>query len=165
MVPRKAPRTHRCGPWGSAKAGGLQVIISRYDIPQLIFGPAIAAIRIGVVPFHQHLEPGLDIGPFGVGLKAEHVQRPTLRIENLASLRCRTRMTIAAGCCFAKQTERVLGRPAGSATVTGPRALAAEGAQFPGRAMAGDRILLVFGDSVLAHAGEEIVGVVVFAHV
>src|SRR6202047_220560 len=37
-------------------------------------------------------------------------------------------------------------------------------AHFPGRAMTGDRILLVFGDRIVAHPGEEIVRVVVLAH-
>src|SRR5438105_580531 len=43
--------------------------------------------------------------------------------------------------------------------------LAAIHAHLPGRAMADGRVLLVAGDVVRAHAGEEIVGVVVLAHV
>src|SRR6202035_964397 len=46
-----------------------------------------------------------------------------------------------------------------------PGRLAAVHAHFPGRAMTGDRVLLVFEDRVVAHAGEEIVRVVVLAHV
>src|SRR5262249_5562966 len=42
--------------------------------------------------------------------------------------------------------------------------LAAVHAHFPGGAMAGDRFLLIARDRILAHSGEEIVGLVVFAH-
>ncbi len=38
-------------------------------------------------------------------------------------------------------------------------------AHFPGRAMAGDGLLLISRDRIVAHAGEEIVRLVVFAHV
>src|SRR5580658_9917401 len=68
----------------SAKARGLQVIVSRNDLPQLVLGTTIPAIGVGMMSFHQYLELGLDIGPLGVGLKSEHLQRPPLRIENLA---------------------------------------------------------------------------------
>src|SRR5207245_3304920 len=36
---------------------------------------------------------------------------------------------------------------------------------LPGRTMAGDRLLLVFCDRILAHPGEEIVRVIILAHV
>ena len=44
-------------------------------------------------------------------------------------------------------------------------AFAADRTHFPGRTVAGDRVLLIFRDRVVAHAGEEIVRIVVFAHV
>src|SRR4051812_21640193 len=42
---------------------------------------------------------------------------------------------------------------------------AAVHAHLPGRAVAGERVLLILGDVVGAHPGEEIVRMVVFAHV
>src|SRR5262245_43670863 len=61
---------------------------------------------------------------------------------------------------FAEHTERILRAVSG---VRARRAIA--GPHLPGRAMAGDRILLVLRHGVVAHAGEEIVVVVVLAHV
>ena len=39
------------------------------------------------------------------------------------------------------------------------------GAHLPGRAMSSDGVLLILGDVIVGHAGEEIVRVVVLAHV
>ena len=82
VAERGAPRKP---PWGSAKAGGLQVIIGRNDLPQPVEA-AIPAIGIRVMPLHQHLEPHLNVGPLGVGFKAEHVERAPLRIDEILRL-------------------------------------------------------------------------------
>src|SRR5579872_1782196 len=69
-----------------------------------------------------------------------------------------------------KQVERVLGRKSprtrGAPGVTAFSApAAADRSHFPGRAMTGEVLFLVFDNRVIAHAGEKIVGVVVFADV
>src|SRR5271170_6488047 len=73
-----------------------------------------------------------------------------------------------AGAGLAEQRERIVGRPVGIpgfAAAAPGRLLAADRAHFPGRPAAGDGLLLVRRDGVLAHASEEIVRIVVFAHV
>src|SRR5580658_10151871 len=121
-----------------------------------------------MMALYQQLEPSLDIGPFGVGFKAEHVEGTALCIENLATLRRRPRMAgLRAG--LTEHGERVRGFPLGGAKTAagapGRRALAADRAHFPGRAVAGDGFLLILRDRIVAHAGKKIVGIVVFAHV
>ena len=65
-----------------------------------------------MMPLHQYLEPGLDIGALGVGFKAKHVKRATLGIEDFAALGRRPCMPRAVRPDPAKQTKRVIGRPA-----------------------------------------------------
>ena len=67
-----------------------------------VFGSAVAAIGVGMMALHQDLEFGLDIGPLGIGFKAEHIQRPALGIENLALFR---RPAAAAGAAAAGSAE------------------------------------------------------------
>src|SRR5208282_5949484 len=161
-MPRKPPGR-------SAETGGLQVIIGLNDLPKPIFRTPVAAVGVGMMPLYQGLELSLDIGPFGVGFKAEHVEGAALRIENLAALGRGPRMAGPGGAGLAEQRERVLGGPAGGAgfgpTAPGVTAFAADRAHFPGRTVAGNGLLLIFRDCVLAHAGEKIVRIVVFAHV
>src|SRR5215469_15081282 len=106
---------------------------------------------------HQGLEFGLDIGTIGIRFKSEHLQGAPLCIENLASLRCRPRMTVAATLAVAQQVEGIHCGPTGGAKspLRGAGAAAAERAHFPRRPMAGDRIFLIFGDGLIAHASEE----------
>ena len=65
--------------------------------------------------------------------------------------------------------ERIVGRIVAVGEAPAPRrlggALAAQHAHLPGRTMAGDGVLLIARDRVVAHAGEEVVGVIVLAHV
>src|SRR5262249_57572812 len=65
-----------------------------------------------MVPLYQHLELRLDIGAFGVGFKAENIERPALRVENLALLGRGSRMTVPRA-PHAKERERIVGRPVG----------------------------------------------------
>src|ERR1700686_2053861 len=121
-----------------------------------------------MMALYQHLEPGLDIGPLGIGFKAEHVEGAALGIENLATLRRRPRMAgLRAG--LAEHGERVrrfpLGGAKGAAGAPGSRTLTADRAHFPGRTVAGDGFLLIKRHGIVGHAGEIIVGIVVFAHV
>ena len=50
----------------SAESGLLEVIIGLDDLAQLVFRGAIPAIGVGVMAFHQLLEPRLDVGAGGV---------------------------------------------------------------------------------------------------
>ena len=71
-------------------------------------------------------------------------------------------------CAVAEQLERIVGaleRRPEPRRARAPGRLAAVHAHLPGRAMADHRLALVARDVVGAHAGEEIVGVVVLAHV
>jgi hypothetical protein len=111
-----------------------------------------------MMPFDQGLELRLDIGAFGVGFKTKNIKRAALCIENLAPLRRGARMT-ALKPPFTAQRERIVSRPARSAKALcrAAGAFATERAHFPGRAVPRQRFLLVFGNRLLAHAGEEIV--------
>ena len=46
----------------SDEASLLQIVISLDDFAQLVLGPLVAAIGVGVVALDQLLEPGLDLG-------------------------------------------------------------------------------------------------------
>src|SRR5271169_4746156 len=118
-----------------------------------------------MVPLHQGLELRFDIGAAGVVFKAERFERAALGIEYLARLGRGFRLRGAAGAGLAEQRKRVVGRKIGAAEALrhAPGALAADRAHLPGWPVAGQRILLVFRDRVVAHAGEKIVRTVVFA--
>src|ERR1700691_3643991 len=123
-----------------------------------------------MMPLYQHLEPGLDIGPLGIGFNSEHVERTALGIEDFAALGSRPRMPVDAD--PRDQIERVFRRETLGAEVGGtpavaaaPATAAADRPHFPGRTMPGEVLFLIFGDGVIAHAGEKVVGVVVFADV
>ena len=64
-----------------------------------------------MMPLYQHLELGLDIGPFGIRFKSEHVQGPALCIEDFAALGSRPRLPVAADAD--EQVERILRRKTG----------------------------------------------------
>ena len=70
-----------------------------------------------MMPLYQHLEPGLDIGPFGIGFKSEHVERAALGIEDFAALGSRPRMPVATD--PSDQIERVFRRETLGAEVGG----------------------------------------------
>src|SRR5215467_2567139 len=156
-----------CAAWESAVPGGLQIIIRLDDLAQLVLGGAIAAVGVGMMALHQLLEARLDRGTLGVGLEPEGVQRLALGIAHRAALRLLPRVGRARPTAeLAEHAERIVGalvaeEPA-RARLAG--SLAAHHAHLPGRAMAGDRVLLIARDRVLAHAGEKIVGVIVLAH-
>ena len=72
------------------------------NLPEPRFGTPVTTIGVGVMPFNQELELGLDIGPFGVSFKAENIQCAALCFENLASLWRDARMTRAPRTPFAQ---------------------------------------------------------------
>src|SRR5262245_40610356 len=49
-------------PARSAGSDRLEVIVSLDDLPQLVFGGAVAAVGVGMMAFHQFLEAHLDLG-------------------------------------------------------------------------------------------------------
>ena len=152
----------------SAETRRLQVIVGLDDLPQPVLGRPVAAVGVGMMALHQHLEPGLDIGALGIGFKAEHIERAALGIEYLAALAGGLAPDRRGRASPAEQAERILGRPAGTPAAWAVRLaspLAADRAHLPGRSMPGEVFLLVFRDGVVAHAGEKIIRIIVFAHV
>src|SRR6266852_3592664 len=153
----------------SARAAqhGFKIIIRLDDLDQAILGGTVAAIGVGMVLLHQRLVFRLDVFQRGFRAQPHHLQRLALGVEDLAGLRLaglgtRTRPPAAAAVELAEHAERI-----GRAVQLGFGAAllaAAIGAHFPGRTMAGQRVLLVARDRFRVHAGEEIVGLIVFAH-
>src|ERR1700738_2686351 len=168
------PGVHRDDQWLARAAHyGLQIIIRLDDFDQAIFGGAVAAIGIGMVLLHQRLVFRLDDLERRIRTEPHHLQRLALGVEYFSGLRlgfvanarARTGPPAAAAIELAEHAERV-----GRAFQIGFRAAlallgAGVGAHLPGRTMAGQRILLVTGNGVGIHAGEEIIGLVVLADV
>src|SRR5881396_2096948 len=72
----------------SAPAYGLQIVVGLNDVPQLVLAGAIAAVRVGMMTFHQDLEPRLDIGGARARFQSEHVERLAFGIAHGAALGC-----------------------------------------------------------------------------
>src|SRR5690348_1761733 len=118
-----------------------------------------------MVTLHQLLEARLDLGPLGVGFEPQHMQRLALGVAlgvlaALAALGSRAEL--------AEHIERILRlaksvEEARAARLA--RALSAEHPHLPGRPVAGDRVLLIARDRVVAHAGEVVIRMIVLAHV
>src|SRR5262249_42194340 len=131
---------------------------------------AIATVGIGMMAFHQRLESGLDLMRRGVRLQAERIERPALGIADRTYL-CRSSigtLRTKRSAHLPEHVERIiraaaLGMEARSRG--GGRWPPAAHAHLPGRPVSDDRLLLIAGNVVGAHAGEEIVSVVVLTHV
>src|ERR1700678_1824120 len=155
-------------PAKSAESGLLEVAIGLDDLAQLIFRGAIAAIGVGMMAFYQFLEPRLDVGAGGTVLQSERVQRLALGVAYGAPLGLGPRLR-GAGTWAAElpqEIERIVGADAldkRPASLSLGAALAADHPDPPGRKMPGERILLKTRHRIVAHAGEEIVGLVIFA--
>ena len=78
---------------------------------QPIFGGAVAAIGIGMVPLHQRLEPRLDLGRRGIDLEAKRVERLALGIAHDAALPPRAGLSrrAARAAESPEQAERIIG--------------------------------------------------------
>src|SRR5580700_8695362 len=145
---------------------GFQIVVRLDDLTQAVLVRSVAAVGVGVMALHQDLELGLDVGRAGVGFKSEGIEglalgvahRPAFRGGPLALGPPRPRAQVA------EHPERI-GRAALAEPARVAVRLAAVHPHLPGGAMAGDGLLLILGDRVVAHAGEEIVRLVVFAHV
>ena len=146
----------------------LQIIIRLDDLDQAILGGAVATIGVGMVLLDQRLVLRLDLLKGGFGGEAHHLQRLALGVHHFSGfdlgLAPWSGAPAAATVELGEHAERVGGA---LHILGGLLALLAGGvgAHLPGRAMAGQRILLVARDGVGIHALEEIVVLVVFADV
>src|SRR6266536_3459920 len=82
------PRQREIPPPESAPAYGLQIIVGLNDLPQLVLAGAVAAVRVGMMAFHQDLEPGLDIGGARARFQPQHVERLAFGVAHDAALGC-----------------------------------------------------------------------------
>src|SRR5262245_46796533 len=151
----------------SAEADRFEIIIGLDDLAQPIFRGAISAIGVGMMPLHERLEPSLDLLCGGIRFEPKRIERLALGITHPAGL-------LAAPPCasdtaeFPEKTEGII-RTAELGTKT--RGMGARGRlspvhpHLPSRTVADHGFLLVAGNIFGAHAGEEIVGMVVLAHV
>src|SRR5690348_3700861 len=120
-----------------------------------------------MMALHQLLEAGLDLRPLGVGLKAHDVEGLALGIAHGAALGLAARPSAPGSRAeLAEHLERIVSLAVAReepADGRFPRTLSPQHAHLPGRAVADDRVLLIARDRLVAHAGKEIIGVVVFA--
>jgi len=167
------PATRLQGPdlVASTEADRFQIIVGLDDLPQPILRGAVATIGVGMMPLHKRLEPRFDVLRGGVGLEPERVERFAFGIAHRAGF-CRAAPGRAPWntCCaeLPENPEWITDvsefgiKPGGVGARTGRPATHPH---FPGRAMAYDGFLLITGNILGAHPGEEIVGMIVFAHV
>src|ERR1700719_3206742 len=176
----RSPAQHRCGrsmriavgsyasPAKSTESGLLEVAIGLDDFAQLIFRGAITAIGVGMVAFHQLLEPRLDVRTGRAILQPERVKRLAFCVAHGAPLGlgarlCRTGARTAELPQDAEtilETETFVKRSTGLSLGT---ALAADHPDPPSRKMSGERVLLKARNRVVAHAIKKIIGLIVFA--
>src|SRR5216684_1483595 len=172
---RTAPATPQTGrnippkripPPESAPAHGLQIIVGLNDVPQPVLAGAIAAVGVGMMTFHQDLEPRLDIGGARARFQSEHVERLAFGIAHDAALGCIALRLEPRSAPVLEQSERIVREELPVAVLRRLRggALAVD-ADLPGRTMAGNGLLLISGNRVFAHSGKKIVGMIVVAHV
>src|SRR5581483_2234493 len=152
----------------SAIAYGFQIVVGLNNGAQAILRGTVAAIGVGVVALHQGFEPRLDIGFCGTVLKPQGMQCLALGIAHHALLGPWTLALVTPTHALALENIEGIGSAAkpvgGAAPRLGATADRAIHSDLPRRPMASDRFFLIGGDSVVAHAGEEIIRVVVFAH-
>src|SRR4029079_7514911 len=146
----------------------LEIIIRLDDLDQAVLGGAVAAIGVGMVLLNQRLVLGLDVLEAGFGGETHHLQRLALGVHHLAGfgldLGARSGAPAAAAVKLGEHAEGIGGAVK---ILSGLLALLAGGvgAHLPGRAMAGQRVLLVARDGVGIHALKEVVVLVVLTDV
>src|SRR5262245_24993322 len=111
-----------------------------------------------MVAFYQFLEARLHLLRGGADLQSQRIESLALRVADRSSFRA---CFLLGPDTFAKQAEWI-GVSAESTHVRPHRAFA--GSHLPGGTVAGQRVLLVGHHRRIAHPGEEIVGLIVFAH-
>src|SRR5260370_3390304 len=156
----------RIPPPESAPAHGLQIIVGLNDVPQPVLAGAIAAVGVGMMTFHQNLDPRLDIRGARARFQPEHVERLAFGIAHDAALGCIALRLEPRSARVLEKSERI-GReelPVAVRRRSRGGALAVD-ADLPGRTVAGNGLLLISGDRVFAHSGKKIVGMIVVAHV
>src|SRR5438093_1257144 len=120
--------------------------------------------------FHQHLETELDFRGGRSRVEPKRIERPALGVADDTALPPTQALAFGVGTVRAKMAKQVEGIVDVIEMRLEPRRMGpcrrttAVHAHLPGRPVADNSLLLVTGDVVLAHAGEEIVGVVVLAH-
>src|SRR5205085_689960 len=135
------------------------------DVPQLVLAGPVAAVGVGMMTFHQNLEPRLDIAGARARFQPEHVERLAFGIAHDAALG-RMALLEPRSPAVLEQSERIVRveLPIG-VLGAGRRGALAVDPDLPGWTMAGDGFLLVPGDRVFAHSGKKIVRMIVLAHV
>src|SRR5262249_14402825 len=157
-------------PWvgASAETHRFEIVIGLNDLAQPVFAGTIAAIGVRMMALDQGLEADLDLNGGRPPLEAGRVGRPSSGIGDApaaapAQILAATR---AGGTKVAEQTERIVGAFEVGLEPRRMRArawAAAVHAHLPGRAVAEHRLFLIAGDVGLAHAGEEIIRMIVLA--
>src|SRR4029079_1628780 len=154
----------------SAIARRFQIIIGRDDVAQLVLGGAIAAVGVGMMALHQHLEARFDDDLGGADLEPERLERLARGVVHgaLAPARLCTGIALARaeltehaeriGCAVGARREAIARKARLAAVAT-------ERAELPGRQVTGQRVFLVRRHRVVGHTREEIVAVIVLAHV
>src|SRR5690348_16848623 len=133
----------------SDEASLLQIVISLYDFAQLVFGPFVSAVGVGVVALNQLLEPGLDLESLGGWTEIQGLQRFQLqRLQGPPRLRCPVYPPIEEVVRIAEAAAV----PAGMDRTILRTMRRGIRAHFPGRPMAREAVLLVCLDLGVAHA-------------
>ena len=129
--------------------------------------PLISAIGIGVMLFYQLLVAALDVGGGGIGVQAHRVEGLGLERLQLALPRERGPRPRARACSTKPKGSRMraCAPAADRRDCSGLFLRLLVDADRPGRAMAGDGLLLVARDLAVRKAGEIIVALVVFLDV
>src|ERR1700726_1170368 len=166
------PGVHRDDQWLARAAHyGLQIIIRLDDLDQAVLGGAVAAIGVGMVLLHQRLVFGFHGFERRIGAETHHLKRLALGVEDFSGFDlglgagAGPRPPAAAAVELAEHAEGIDGTFEVGLGAALALLGAGVGAHLPGRTMAGQRILLVARDRVRIHAGEEIIGLVIFADV
>src|SRR6185312_8453006 len=152
MVSTRRRRRRRSG-----QAGGAQHAIGLDPLFQTLFGAPVAAVRVGMEPFHKFLIPRLDLVQGGVMRQLERVHRGDLQARQLTfgTAGLAVLILLAEYRMAVMKIERCL---AG----TGPGAALAH---RPGGAMTEQCLLAELFDVVVVHALEEIPRLIVRAGV
>src|SRR5580698_7903585 len=132
----------------SGQAGGAQHSIGLNHLFQTLFGAPVAAICVGMEPFHKFLIPRLDLDQGGVVRQLQRVHRGDLKPRQLAFRAARLAIFIV----LAEYRMAVMKM---RGALTGPD-LGAAPAQRPGGAVAENRFLAELFDIAVVHALEEI---------
>src|SRR6476646_9248794 len=111
LAARSQRRNAPMQPAGSAKADRFQIIVGLNDLTQAIFRGAVAIVGIGMMPLHQGLELGLDLGRRGFVLDAKRVACLALGIVHNPRFTPAGLFALGAGATMTEQAERLGGCP------------------------------------------------------